>query len=97
LGGVRVYSGQLDETPISENQLARIDEAMNKILDEAHARTVMIIQEKRELIEYLSNYLAEEKTLSLGRLKELIEEFNLNQTNPYDEIHESQMNKEMIG
>jgi len=68
---------------------------MNKILDEAHARTVMIIQEKRELIEYLSNYLAEEKTLSLGRLKELIEEFNLNQTNPYDEIHELQMNKEL--
>jgi cell division protease FtsH len=95
LGGVRVYSGQLDETPISENQLARIDEAMNKILDEAHARTVMIIQEKRELIEYLSNYLAEEKTLSLGRLKELIEEFNLNQTNPYDEIHELQINKEL--
>jgi ATP-dependent Zn protease len=68
---------------------------MNKILDEAHARTVMIIQEKRELIEYLSNYLAEEKTLSLGRLKELIEEFNLNLTNPYDEIHELQMNKEI--
>jgi hypothetical protein len=57
----------------------------------------LIIQEKRELIEYLSNYLAEEKTLSLGRLKELIEEFNSNQTNPYDEIHDSQMNKEMIG
>jgi hypothetical protein len=55
----------------------------------------MIIQEKRELIEYLSNYLAEEKTLSLGRLKELIEEFNLNLTNPYDEIHELQMNKEI--
>jgi hypothetical protein len=33
--------------------------------------------------------------LSLGRLKELIEEFNLNQTNPYDEIHDSQMNKEL--
>jgi hypothetical protein len=57
----------------------------------------MIIQEKRELIEYLSNYLAEEKTLSLGRLKELIEEFNLNQSHAHDEFPESQMNKEMIG
>jgi hypothetical protein len=26
-------------------------------------------------------------------VEEVIEHFNLNQTNPYDEIHESQMNK----
>lgn len=72
---VRIYSGHLDEAPISEEQLTKVDEAMNQILDKAQARTFTIIQERQDLILYLSEYLAEEKTLSFGQLKELIAQF----------------------
>ena len=73
---VRIYSGPFDDTPVSEEQLTKVDEEMNQILEEAQARTFTLIQERKDLILYLAEYLAEEKTLSFGRLKDLITEFN---------------------
>lgn len=72
---VRIYSGPFDETPVSEEQLTKVDETMNQILDEAQARTFTLIQERKDLIFYLAEYLAVEKTLTLKRLKELIENY----------------------
>jgi cell division protease FtsH len=73
---LRVYSGPMEETPISEVQLIKVDEAVNQILDNAYAKAYGIAQENIDLIKYLAEVLAEEKTLSFTKIKESINEFN---------------------
>jgi cell division protease FtsH len=73
---LRVYSGPMEETPISEVQLIKVDEAVNQILDNAYAKAYGIAQENSDLIKYLAEVLAEEKTLSFTKIKESINEFN---------------------
>jgi cell division protease FtsH len=81
LHNLRVYSGAMEETPVSDVQLRRVDEAVNQILDNAYSKAYGIALENTELIKHLADVLAEEKTLSFTRIKDSMNQFIIETNN----------------